>query len=119
MENNEIIFGTDFSTIALEVTQFLQTLIRNSPQLVFLEVSEVDTLFTINTKGQFSLPGTPDEKPRERIKILSKIVSVFAKNVKNRFMPKGLNLTLKHLALQTDSLKVGLYLHNYDIHFCK
>merc|ERR1719225_122909 len=32
--------------------------------------------------------------------ILSKIVSVFTKNIKNRYLSQRLNLTLKHLALQ-------------------
>ena len=93
------------------MTQFLQTLTRNSPRLVLLEVSKVDTLFAINSESQFVQLHTPGDGDSDKIKILSKIVSVFAKNVKNRFMPEGLNLTLKHLALQKGIPKVrGHYL---------
>ena len=93
------------------MTQFLQTLTRNSPRLVLLEVSKVDTLFAINSESQFVQLHTPGDGPNDKIKILSKVVSVFAKNVKNRFMPEGLNLTLKHLALQKGIPKVcGHYL---------
>ena len=93
--------GSDFSMVSLEVSQFLRTLARTSPRLVLLEVSKVDTLFAISDKGQFS-----DSGQQERTRILSQVVSVFAKNVKNRFMADGLNITLKHLAVHKDVPKV-------------
>jgi len=112
-ENSGIIFGTDFSTIQIEVTQFLQTLTRNSPRLVLLEVSKIDTLFAINSVSQYVQLQTPGDRLNDKTEILSKIVSVFAKNVKNRFMPEGLNLTLKHLALQKGNPKACVH---WDIH---
>ena len=42
----------------------------------------------------------------EPVMILSKIVSVFTKNIKNRYLSQRLNLTLKHLALQQGISKV-------------
>ena len=96
--------GSDFSTISLGVTQFLKSLTRNSPRLVLLEVSKVDTLFSISDSrqqlAQIEQPGKAD------VRILSQVVSVFAKNVKNRYMSEGINITLKHLAVQKDVKKV-------------
>ena len=46
--------------ISLELTQFLHTLRRNSPHLVLLEVTKVDTLFTIMVKGNFFKHDTTD-----------------------------------------------------------
>ena len=46
--------GSDFSTISLGVTQFLKSLTRNSPRLVLLEVSKVDTLFSISDSQQLA-----------------------------------------------------------------
>jgi len=112
-ENSGIMFGTDFSSIEIGVTQFLQTLTRTSPRLVLLEVSKVDTLFAINSESQFVQLHTPGDRTNDKTKILSKIVSVFAKNVKNRFMPEGLNLTLRHLALQKGIAKECVH---WDIH---
>ena len=91
------------------MTQFLQTLTRNSPRLVLLEVSKIDTLFAINSVSQYVQLQTPGDRQSDKTEILSKIVSVFAKNVKNRFMPEGLNLTLKHLALQKGNPKVCVH----------
>ena len=95
--------GSDFSTISLGVTQFLKSLTRNSPRLVLLEVSKVDTLFSISDRQQLALRGEPGEGD---VLILSQVVSVFAKNVKNRYMSEGINITLKHLAVQKDVKKV-------------
>merc|ERR1719266_382456 len=75
--------GSDFSTISLGVTQFLKSLTRNSPRLVLLEVSKVDTLFSISDSQQLA---QIDARGGEGVRILSQVVSVFAKNVKNRFM---------------------------------
>ena len=94
--------GSDFSTISLGVTQFLKSLTRNSPRLVLLEVSKVDTLFSISDRQQLAQiePGAGD------VRILSQVVSLFAKNVKNRYMSEGINITLKHLAVQKNVKKV-------------
>ena len=93
--------GSDFSTISLGLTQFLKSLTRNSPRLVLLEVSKVDTLFSISDRQQLAqIEGEGD------VLILSQVVSVFAKNVKNRYMSEGINITLKHLAVQKDVKKV-------------
>ena len=99
--------GSDFSTISLGVTQFLKSLTRNSPRLVLLEVSKVDTLFSISDRQQLAQiePGAGD------VRILSQVVSVFAKNVKNRYMSEGINITLKHLAVQKDVKKVRLKIY--------
>ena len=94
--------GSDFSTISLGLTQFLKSLTRNSPRLVLLEVSKVDTLFSISDRQQLAqIEGEGD------VLILSQVVSVFAKNVKNRYMSEGINITLKHLAVQKDVKKVS------------
>ena len=95
--------GSDFSTISLGVTQFLKSLTRNSPRLVLLEVSKVDTLFSISDSQQLA---QIDARGGEGVRILSQVVSVFAKNVKNRFMSEGINITLRHLAVQNDVKKV-------------
>ena len=95
--------GSDFSTISLGVTQFLKSLTRNSPRLVLLEVSKVDTLFSISDSQQLA---QIDARGGEAVRILSQVVSVFAKNVKNRFMSEGINITLRHLAVQNDVKKV-------------
>ena len=87
-------FGSDFSTIMVGLTHVLRSLTRNSPRLVLLEVSKVDTLFSISDKGQFA------HKQKNRKKILTQVISVFAKNVKNRFLSEGLNVTMKHLSIQ-------------------
>ena len=102
-----MIFRTDFSTIALGVTQFLQTLTRTSPRLVLLEVTKVDTLFKINLNGQYVQHDIHKDISKRPTQLISKIVSVFAKNVKNIFMSEGLQLTLKHVALHKDTLKVS------------
>ena len=39
-----------------------------------------------------------------REEIVSLIVSVFSRTVKNRLLSQGLNLTLKHLSLQSASI---------------
>ena len=96
--------GSDFSTISLGVTQFLKSLTRNSPRLVLLEVSKVDTLFSISDSQQ--LAQIDARGVGEGVRILSQVVSVFAKNVKNRFMSEGINITLRHLAVQNDVKKV-------------
>ena len=83
--------GSDFSTISLGVTQFLKSLTRNSPRLVLLEVSKVDTLFSISDSQQLA---QIDARGGEAVRILSQVVSVFAKNVKNRFMQTFLDLRL-------------------------
>ena len=41
--------------------------------------------------------------------ILSKVVSVFSKNSKNRFLPEALNLTMKHLSRQKGVSNVGQF----------
>lgn len=87
-------FGSDFSTIMVGLTHVLRSLTRNSPRLVLLEVSKVDTLFSISDKGQFA------HEQGNRKKILTQVISVFAKNVKNRFLSEGLNVTMKHLSIQ-------------------
>jgi hypothetical protein len=95
--------GSDFSTIALGATHFLRSLTRNSPRLVLLEVSKVDTLLSISDKGQFGQILATERG----VKILTQVVSVFAKTVKNRFMSEGINITMKHLAIQKGVLKVS------------
>ena len=101
--------GSDFSTISLGVTQFLKSLTRNSPRLVLLEVSKVDTLFSISDRQQLAqIDGARGDPLLEgEVRILSQVVSVFAKNVKNRYMSEGINITLKHLAVQKDVKKVS------------
>merc|ERR1719320_177038 len=112
-ENTGILLRTDFSTIALGVTQFLQTLTRTSPRLVLLEVTKVDTLFKINLNGQYVQHDIHKDISKRPTQLISKIVSVFAKNVKNIFMSEGLQLTLKHVALHKDTLKKCVH---WDIH---
>ena len=101
--------GSDFSTISLGLTQFLKSLTRNSPRLVLLEVSKVDTLFSISDRQQLAqIDGARGDPLLEgEVRILSQVVSVFAKNVKNRYMSEGINITLKHLAVQKDVKKVS------------
>ena len=93
--------GSDFSTISLGVTQFLKSLTRNSPRLVLLEVSKVDTLFSISDSQQLA-----QIEQLEGVRILSQVVSLFSKNVKNRFMSEGINITMKHLAVEKEVKKV-------------
>ena len=94
----EVRVGSGFSLIKLGVT--LKSLTRKSARLVLLEVSKVDTLFSISDKGQSS------HEHRDKMKILTHVVSVFAKNVKNRFISEGVNITMKHLSVEKDILKV-------------
>ena len=112
--------GSDFSTISLGVTQFLKSLTRNSPRLVLLEVSKVDTLFSISDRQQLAQidEGRGEDPAEGDVRILSQVVSVFAKNVKNRYMSEGINITLKHLAVQKDVKKVRHSQFPTKIHIC-
>ena len=101
----QIIFGTDFSYVEIGVTPILETLTRNSPHLVLLEVSKVDTLFAINSESQFVVEPTPVDNQKNEIRILSKVVSVLGEKIKNRYIPM-LKITLKHMALQRGIKKV-------------
>ena len=73
-----------------------QLLSKSPPHLLLLKVFKVDTLLSISG-GQ---NGGQDD-----VTILSPVVSLFAKNFNNRFLPLGLNLTMKHL-VATDKKKV-------------
>ena len=72
------------------------------PHLLLLKVFKVDTLLSISGNGQ---NGGEDED----VTILSPVLSLFAKNFNNRFLPLGLNLTMKHL-VATDKKKVCTFL---------
>jgi len=73
------------------------------PHLLLLKVFKVDTLLSISG-GQ--------NGGEEDVTILSPVVSLFAKNFNNRFLPLGLNLTIKHLVV-TDKKKECV---RWDVH---
>ena len=77
-----------------------QLLSKSPPHLLLLKVFKVDTLLSIS--GQKGGGGGGEED----VTILSPVVSLFAKNFNNRFLPLGLNLTMKHL-VATGKRKVG------------
>ena len=72
---------------------------RSPPHLLLLKVFKVDTLLSISS-------GEKGGGGEEDVTILSPVVSIAAKNFNNRFLPLGLNLTMKHL-VATDKRKVG------------
>ena len=72
---------------------------RSPPHLLLLQVFKVDTLLAI--RGQDGVA-----RGQEDVTILSPVVSLFAKNFNNRYLPLGLNITMKHLTA-TDKRKVG------------
>ena len=73
---------------------------RSPPHLLLLKVFKVDTLLSFS--GEKGGGGGGEED----VTILSPVVSIAAKNFNNRFLPLGLNLTMKHL-VSTDKRKVG------------
>ena len=77
-----------------------QLLSKSPPHLLLLKVFKVDTLLSIS--GQKGGGGGGEED----VTILSPVVSLFAKNFNNRFLPLGLNITMKHL-VATGKRKVG------------
>ena len=74
---------------------------RSPPHLLLLKVFKVDTLLSISS-GEKGGGGGGEED----VTILSPVVSIAAKNFNNRFLPLGLNLTMKHL-VATGKRKVG------------
>ena len=90
----------EFGELSLDGGQLLSSQKpRSPPRLLLLRVFKVDTLLSISGhKGGAGGPGD--------VTILSPVVSLFAKNFNNRFLPLGLNLTMKHL-VATDQRKVG------------
>ena len=90
----------EFGDLSLDGGQLLRSQKpRTHPHLLLLKVFKVDTLLSIS--GQKGGAGGEED-----VKILSPVVSLFAKNFNNRFLPLGLNLTMKHL-VATDMRKVG------------
>ena len=92
--------SSEFGDLSLDGGQLLSSQKpRTPPHLLLLKVFKVDTLLSIS--GQKGGAGGEED-----VKILSPVVSLFAKNFNNRFLPLGLNLTMKHL-VATDVRKVG------------
>ena len=88
---------SEFGDLSLDGGQILSSQKpRSPPHLLLLKVFKVDTLLSISG-GQ---NGGQDD-----VTILSPVVSLFAKNFNNRFLPLGLNLTMRHL-VATDKKKV-------------
>ena len=86
----------EFGDLSLDGGQLLSSQKpRTPPHLLLLKVFKVDTLLSISGGGG-----------EEDVTILSPVFSLFAKNFNNRFLPLGLNLTMKHL-VATDMRKVG------------
>ena len=96
--------------------QLIKSQPRNLPYLVLLEVSKVDTLFTISEKNEPTKKQLKTgEVVDEGVNIVSKIVSLFAKNFRNRLLSTSLNLTMEHLSLQTGVGKVSGHFLSLDI----
>ena len=74
-------------------------LLSSQKHLLLLKVFKVDTLLSISRS---------EKGDEESVTILSPVVSLFAKNFNNRFLPLGLNLTMNHLKA-TDKRKVGYF----------
>ena len=71
-----------------------------------LQPHELDVWYNLQELRLVLCEAAELERGGERVRILSQVVSVFAKNVKNRFMSEGINITLRHLAVQNDVKKV-------------
>ena len=96
--------------------QLIKSQPRNLPYLVLLEVSKVDTLFTISEKNEPTKKQLKTgEVVGEGVNIVSKIVSLFAKNFRNRLLSTSLNLTMEHLSLQAGVGKVSGHFLSLDI----
>merc|ERR1719411_968322 len=74
--------------------------------MVLLELSKVDSIFSVNAHNQFTSPvrGGREGMSGKREEIVSMIVSVFSRTVKNRLLSRGLNLTVRHLSLQSPGI---------------
>ena len=104
-ESGVVKFESDFTTITIG-TQFAERMTENSPPWLLLEVSRIDTLFSVSDNRQF-----PDMRDTsQNVNILSKIVSLVSNNVRNTFLPKRLNVTMKHQTPHTEGSKVICHL---------
>ena len=114
--HNMVLLELSKGMLTFNKTQFIfpniQTPLFRNPlefeiKICFVEslCFSVDSVFSVNAHNQFtSRGGGRVGGGGARDEIVSMIVSVFSRTVKNRLLSRGLNLTVKHLSLQSASI---------------
>ena len=95
---------------SLEAIVHIRHSVRNEDSFCWeSSCSPVDSIFSVNVHNQFPSGEARGEEEGnllrgDSLQIISLIVSVFSRTVKNRLLSQGLNITLKHLSVQPHNI---------------